>query len=571
MPNVSSFGTQTDNSVVQGTVTDRAIAIPDIPPQGLMSVGPRVTPHFVKPSLWSALTTYHFFDAVHDAAGASYVAIKPEVPAGTELTDEGYWFIWSDPNSQFADLSEIVKTYNDRIAHNTADIAAETTRATEAEATKAPTNHASEDTVYGVGNNTSYGHVRLADADTPLTSDADNGIAVTPKMLDDNLKALSATKAPISHASEEPVYGVGNKTSYGHVRLADADTPLTSDADNGIAVTPKLLDDNLKTLTKKILANHARRNEHVLLIGDSYLLGTHSASATSDGKNWGDTFQKVMGCTVEKFANGGAGFWSNGTTAPYAGMNYAAMINHIVNNYKGDKESVTGIIFEGGYNDVSNYRANNNNDIISAVEAARDAFPNARIMINFTWLAGWGANLDNRTHIGNAYTAYNYASPQCADVFAATLNLNSILSNISYDNIHPNETAQDYLGKLIAYNYMSGQDYDFETSGVQEPLHIDKNHNLVVRTFTHVLNNSISPSDNPGKEVILESGQGPSTATETKYFFAINPSAKTSVGGWGLAVLALQTNGKLQIQNVSCNFNAGESIYIVPFMCPAFW
>lgn len=123
MPNVSSFGAQTDNSVVQGTVTDRAMVIPDIPPQGLMSVGPRVTPHFVKPSLWSALTTYHFFDAVHDAAGASYVAIKPEVPAGTELTNEDYWFLWADPNSQFADLSELVKTFNGRITQNATDIA----------------------------------------------------------------------------------------------------------------------------------------------------------------------------------------------------------------------------------------------------------------------------------------------------------------------------------------------------------------------------------------------------------------------------------------------------------------
>lgn len=124
MPNVSSFGTQTDNAVVSGTVTDRQMIIPDVPPQGLMSVGPRVTPHFVKPSLWSALTTYHFFDAVHDAAGASYVAIKPEVPAGTELADEEYWFLWADPNSQFADLSELVKTFNGRITQNTADIAA---------------------------------------------------------------------------------------------------------------------------------------------------------------------------------------------------------------------------------------------------------------------------------------------------------------------------------------------------------------------------------------------------------------------------------------------------------------
>ena len=162
MPNVSNFGAQTDCAMV----------IPDIPPQGLMSVGPRVTPHFVKPSLWSALTTYHFFDAVHDATGASYVAIKPEVPAGTELTDEGYWFLWADPNSQFADLSELVKTFNGRITQNTADIA-----------TKAPNNHASEDTTYGVGNGVNYGHVRLAMDDTPATSDANAGIAATPKMV----------------------------------------------------------------------------------------------------------------------------------------------------------------------------------------------------------------------------------------------------------------------------------------------------------------------------------------------------------------------------------------------------
>lgn len=174
MPNVSKFGAQTDNATVQGTVTDRAMVIPDIPPQGLMSVGPRVTPHFVKPSLWSALTTYHFFDAVHDAAGASYVAVKPEVPAGTELTDEDYWFLWADPNSQFADLSELVKTYNGRITQNTNDIA-----------TKAPNNHASENTTYGVGNEVNYGHVRLATDDTPLTSGANEGVAVTPAFVAD--------------------------------------------------------------------------------------------------------------------------------------------------------------------------------------------------------------------------------------------------------------------------------------------------------------------------------------------------------------------------------------------------
>lgn len=123
MPNVSSFGAQTDNSVVQGTVTDRAMVIPDIPPQGLMSVGPRVTPNFVKPREWNDQTTYHFFDAVKDGNGNAYVATKPVVPAGTQLSDENYWFLWADPDTRINELNEIVKTYNQRIKQNTDDIA----------------------------------------------------------------------------------------------------------------------------------------------------------------------------------------------------------------------------------------------------------------------------------------------------------------------------------------------------------------------------------------------------------------------------------------------------------------
>ena len=133
MPNVSSFGAQTDNAVVSGTVTDQQMIIPEIPPQGLMSVGPRVTPNFVKPREWNAQTTYHFFDAVRDAAGNAYIATKPVVPAGTPLTNEDYWFLWADPDTRFDDLNETVKTFNQRITQNASAIAAEVARATAAE------------------------------------------------------------------------------------------------------------------------------------------------------------------------------------------------------------------------------------------------------------------------------------------------------------------------------------------------------------------------------------------------------------------------------------------------------
>ena len=115
MPNVSRFGAQTDNAVVSGTVTDRQMIIPEVPPQGLMSVGPRVTPNFIKEP-WSKLRSYNFFDVVKDVAGSSYIAIKPVVPTNTELTDEEFWFKWSEPNAELYELQEIVRTYEQRIA-----------------------------------------------------------------------------------------------------------------------------------------------------------------------------------------------------------------------------------------------------------------------------------------------------------------------------------------------------------------------------------------------------------------------------------------------------------------------
>lgn len=210
MPNVSSFGAQTDNAVVSGTVTDRQMVIPEVPPQGLMSIGPRQSPNYIKEP-WNAQTSYVFYDVVKDGAGASYVATKPAVPAGTALTNEDYWFKWADPNAQINELNEVVKTFNERIAQNASAITAEVARATAAEqteeqrataaeATKAPINHASEETIYGIGNELNYGHVKLAADDTPMTSGANDGIAATPKMVE---TAINRTRKSILQLSSE--------------------------------------------------------------------------------------------------------------------------------------------------------------------------------------------------------------------------------------------------------------------------------------------------------------------------------------------------------------------------------
>ena len=171
MPNISSFGAQTENAVVQGTVTDRQMIIPEVPPQGLMSVGPRVSLNLIEEP-WNEQTSYVYYDVVRDDKGASYIAYKPIVPTGTPLTDTDYWFLWAEPNAQLAELKRVVETYNQRITNIENDIT-----------NKAPINHASEETIYGIGNGVNYGHLRLATDDTPATSDANAGIAATPKMV----------------------------------------------------------------------------------------------------------------------------------------------------------------------------------------------------------------------------------------------------------------------------------------------------------------------------------------------------------------------------------------------------
>ena len=134
--------------------------------------------------------------------------------------------------------------------------------------TKSPIHHATEGTLYGVGNTLLYGHLKLTD-DPREDLDANSGTAATPKaiyatisnfseridaleeafyanlqdlrtdMQDqiDELYELDAGKAPIYHASSDETYGKGNGFLYGHLRLIEARTPDYG-VDNGYAATP---------------------------------------------------------------------------------------------------------------------------------------------------------------------------------------------------------------------------------------------------------------------------------------------------------------------------------------------
>lgn len=154
-------------------------------------VGARYVPLFADPLEWDKTKAYEPLTIVYHN-GNSYTS-RQYVPVGIEIVNTSYWALTGNYNAQIEQYRAEVQRYDARITANDTAIKAEVERATAAEATKAPTNHASTETVYGTGNATNYGHVRLATASTPTTSDAAAGVAATPKVVNDAVAAASNT------------------------------------------------------------------------------------------------------------------------------------------------------------------------------------------------------------------------------------------------------------------------------------------------------------------------------------------------------------------------------------------
>lgn len=83
-------------------------------------------------------------------------------------------------------------------------------------ANMAPIDHASTETIYGIGTSTEYGHVKISDSYTAVGS-ADSGLVPSQKALSDGL----ITKAPYNHASNTTFFGVATDHDWGHVKLVD--------------------------------------------------------------------------------------------------------------------------------------------------------------------------------------------------------------------------------------------------------------------------------------------------------------------------------------------------------------
>lgn len=434
MPNVSSFGAQTDNAIVSGTVTDRQMVIPDIPPQGLMSVGPRVTPNFIKEP-WNKLNSYNFFDVVKDGVGASYIAIKPVVPTNTELTDEEFWFKCCCPDAQLNELEEVVKLYDGRISNNASAIAGEVARAKAAEQAEGQRAKAAEQ--------------------------AEEQRAI----------AAEATKAPNNHAIADTTYGIGNTVNYGHVKLAE-NTDSTSGANDGIAATPNMvhmLIEDVRTKLDAKIATKADRAEFagkkLVTIGDSIMYGTGTSNRAT--QSMAAQIAAMLDMTVYNYAENNAGFTTNGS-----GSRKANYLNQLTAAHA-DHPDADVIVISGGCND-----ATVDTDVytaaVTAFRYAHDNFPNAKV---FAAPFQYGACQGNDT-IANGNSGRNVKIIN--KISSAALETNTCLishcwemmvgqSKLLFDAIHPNEdgakiqAAKIVMG-MLGYDYRPTY-YDLPTPG----------------------------------------------------------------------------------------------------------
>lgn len=394
-------------------------------------IGARYVPLFADPLQWDSTRAYEPLTIVYNE-GNSYTS-RQYVPAGKLLTDDAYWALTGNYNAQIEQYRSEVTAFSDRISQNADAIAAETERAkaaenaeeqraTAAEATKAPTNHASEETVYGVGNAVNYGHVRLADAGADA-SDANAGVAASPKYVTDVKAELTGKLGELTN------------------KLGDYYTKGEAD---GLFVAKTARNDSiLACVGDSVLAGWSTENPNGIPAWDTYL---GRALGFSEGN-------------IYKQGFGGAGF-DSGTTI-------ADEVNTLKATIQGagkKLEDVSIVVLGAGINDVRNKKdaSGVKSGAQLAVTNACNAFPNAEIHI-FPMVTGWanlcGLMLDLESAINAGALNVNAKNKIVTHTGVWSWNYDGNDSGVSSDGIHLLEGGESKAGRSMAIEINGGSAY----------------------------------------------------------------------------------------------------------------
>lgn len=158
-------------------------------------------------------------------------------------------------NAAMGKIDTQLKANADGVTNVSASVVAATTAANEAKQiaqdaetaadAAAPISHASENPTYGLGTSINYGHVAVRGSiGTP--SIQEDGIAASPK-------AVYDYAAPKSHESSDAKYGSASGSAFGHVKLTDSNTS-SANVYNGTAATPTCVDNKIKAFKNQFHA-----------------------------------------------------------------------------------------------------------------------------------------------------------------------------------------------------------------------------------------------------------------------------------------------------------------------------
>ena len=454
-------------------------------------IGARYVPLFADPAEWSANNQYEPLTIVI-YQGASYTS-KQAVPTGIDITNTDYWALTGNYNAQVEAYRQEVARFDGRITENAEAIDSEADARAQA------------DTALG----------------TRLTNEAS--------------------------ARESADTALGARITNEASARESADTALGTRLTNE-ASARESADTQLQNRIGKL-----EQKEHVVIIGDSYLLGVHSDSSTSGSTNYGQWLVPWLSgrYDVHQYAQGGIGFWrSSPEQGTWTGMNYAQMINQIGGTYSDAlKARTTKVFIQGGWNDANHFSDYNSQAITNAVNNARTHFPNATVYIFFTWGSGRPLSVDG----AKTFNKYVNDGTWNGAVIGESININFALTTPSHDNIHPTASQQRYIAGLAYDLIMDGWNGDYtvgDPNGNSEyNVMLDGNH-IAHANFERTLTQDVTPTS--GAVQIGSSNIRPAIS----YFTNAITSAP-----WGTPVIRFNNQGQCHIMHVDETVPSGQKVY----------
>ena len=199
-------------------------------------IGARYVPIFADPAEWNDTRTYEPLTVVLHG-GNSYTS-KQYVPVGIAIDDSKFWAETGNYNAQIEQYRQDVVRYATEVNNVSAALNAEVERATAAE-------KANADAIAA--------EVERATAAEKVNADA---IGAERERATAAENGINENKAPTNHASANTMYGVGNENEYGHVKLTDV-----IDFNGDSAVTGKAL-AALKSINASIYICANRNNQN---------------------------------------------------------------------------------------------------------------------------------------------------------------------------------------------------------------------------------------------------------------------------------------------------------------------